>query len=107
MQEQTSSGQENINILWIGRPHFKDVLNQGCSHYQSRRYMNANTGPEKLKYLIQLTEMEIFLFICFHFWNILSHDVIKVHIVCVLKTQDSFSNTVTKTFLRYEEQSLF
>lgn len=29
--------------------------------------------------------MKIFLFICFHFWNFLSHDVIKVHIVCVLK----------------------
>lgn len=37
--------------------------------------------------------MEIFLFIWFHFWNLLSQDVIKVHIVCVLKTQDNFSNT--------------
>lgn len=51
MQEQTSSAQENINILWIWRPHFKDVLNWGYSHYQSWRYTNANIGPQKLKYL--------------------------------------------------------
>lgn len=38
---------------------------------------------------MRLTEMKIFLFICVHFWNFLSHDVIKVHIVCVLETQDS------------------
>lgn len=37
--------------------------------------------------------MEILLFTWFHFWNLLSQDVIKVHIVCVLKTQDNFSNT--------------
>jgi len=51
MQEQTNSAPENTNILWIWRPHFKDVLNRRCPNHQPWKYMNANIGPQKLKYL--------------------------------------------------------